>query len=140
MEEEGVVVAIEEGRARVRMKRGSRCEGCCACTVLGGEPELEVPTTGNLAVGARVIVEVPESGSWLSSLLLFALPLIALVAGVIAGEQWRPRALGGQSAALVLGFGALLVVFLVAMLVDRTFVRKRQPEPRIARVLGAGEG
>lgn len=139
MEEEGVVVAIEEGVARVRMSRGSRCEGCRACSLLGGEPELELPATEGLEVGAKVLVEIPEQGSWLSPVLLFALPILALVGGVVVGEQWRPAGLGGESASLVLGFGGLVLVFLVAVVIDRAFVRGRQPQPRIARVLGAGE-
>ncbi len=140
MEQEGVVVGIQDGVARVRMQRGPKCESCCACSLVGPEPELELPATEGLEVGARVAVEIAERGSWLSPVLLFALPLAALVGGVLLGERWHPPGLGADSASLVLGFGGLVVVFLVAMVIDRAFVRGRQPQPRITRVLeGKGD-
>jgi len=135
MREEGTVVGIAGRVARVRMAGGPRCEGCCACALgSGGQRELEIPTDVPLEIGARVVVEVAPAGAWLSTLLLFVLPLLGLVGGVVAGEQWQPFGLGGSASPLVLGFGLLVVLFVLAAIIDRMLVRPRQPRPTIVEV------
>ncbi|HUT33786.1 MAG TPA: SoxR reducing system RseC family protein [Planctomycetota bacterium] len=133
MREEGTVVDVEGRLARVRMKPGAQCGRCCACSALGGgDRELEVETDLPLLPGSRVLVEIPRGNPWLSSLLLFVLPLAGLVAGVIVGAQWG----GGDAAPLLLGFGLLVALFAMAAIIDKTIIRKRQKPPAIVEVLG----
>ena len=136
MRETGTVVEMAGHVARVQVEQGPHCGSCCACSALsGGSAELEVPTDTTLEVGSRVVVEIPEQSSWVSSLLLFGLPLVGLVAGVVVGQEWQPFGLGSNGAALILGFGLLVVLFAVSAAIDRAFVRKRQPQPSIVQVL-----
>ncbi len=131
--EEGTVVGVEGRLARVRMKPGPECGKCCACSALGGgDRELEIESDLPLQVGSRVAVEIPRGNPWLSALLLFVLPLMGLVAAMIASAQCGL----GDSSALALGFGVLAALFTLAALVDRKLVRPRQKPPAIVEVLG----
>jgi len=136
MRERGTVVAVEGRRARVRMQPGADCGKCCACAAFGGgdERELEVETDQALAVGAGVVVEVDQGSPWLSVFLLFGLPLLGLVAGVVVGARWGQ----GDAMPLLLGLGFLVLLFAVAALIDKAVVRKRQKPPAIVEVLGPG--
>ncbi len=137
MREEGTVVGIQGGLVRVRMKPGQECGSCCACSALGGSGrELEIETGLPVKVGSRVLVEINAGNPWLSSFLLFVLPLLGLIAGVVAGAQLRPFDLGSDAGALALGFGLLLLLFALAAYVDRRYVRPNQKPPAIVEVLG----
>ena len=138
MREEGTVVAVEGNVARVRMAPGRSCGSCCACAVHDGQRELEITAEPPPPVGSQVVVEIGSVSPWLSTLLLFVLPLLGLVGGVIAGEHWRPFGLAGDAAPLVLGFSLLVLLFLVATLVDRVFLRKGSHEPSIVAVVPSG--
>ncbi|MBM4031327.1 MAG: SoxR reducing system RseC family protein [Planctomycetes bacterium] len=135
--EEGVVVAVSGRVARVRMRPGAECGRCCACSALGGpERELEAETGLAPPVGSRVVVEIEAGSPWLSSFLLFVLPLLGLIVGVAVGWQWPPFGLGRDAAALALGFGLLALLFALAMVIDRRYVRPGQKPPEIVEVLG----
>jgi positive regulator of sigma E activity len=135
MRQEGVVITVRGERALVRLSARGGCEGCCACSSTSGcTQELEAVTTEPVEAGWRVLVEVSSAGAALSALLVFALPLVGLVGGVIVGSRWG----GGTAAPLVLGFGALVALFAVAVVVERAVVRPRLPEPRIVDVLNRG--
>ena len=139
MREQGTVVGVDGSTARVRMDGGPRCGSCCACAAAGsGEHELEVATAEPLEVGARVVVEVHAPNVALSALLVFVVPLLGLVGGVIAGQRWRPLGLGGDADGLVLGFGLLVLLLAVAAAIDRLVLRARLPEPTVVSVQGKG--
>lgn len=133
MREEGTVVAVEGRIARVRMKPGPECGSCCACSALGGSGrELEIDTQLPVAVGSRVLVEVPRGNPWLSVALLFVLPLAGLIAALVVGTE----AGLGDGASVALGFGTLGALFALAAAVDKAVARKRLQPPAIVELLG----
>ena len=136
MREEGTVIEARDHQVVVRMEAGPQCGRCCACAgIAGNSRDLVTTTTRPLEVGTRVAVEVPTGNPVLGALLVFVLPLLGLVAGVVAGQSWHPFGLSRDSAGLVLGFGALAALFGLAAAVDR-FVRRKLPrEPKIVAVL-----
>ena len=139
MREEGTVVGVAGSRARVRMKAGPQCGSCCACAAIGrGEHELEARTSEPVEVGSRVVVEVSVPSPVVGALLVFAVPLLGLVAGVIAGQHWQPLGLSGNADGLVLGFGLLVVLLAAAAAIDKFVLRARLPEPTVVEVLGKG--
>ena len=131
MRDEGIVLVIRGDHALVRMSGKSGCEGCSSCSTTSGcNVELEALTTEGVVAGSRVVVEVSSVGAAVSAVLVFVLPLLGLVAGVLVGSQ-----LGGTGGSLGLGFGALIVFFGLAVLVERRIVQPRLPEPTIVSVL-----
>jgi len=130
--EEATVVGLKGRLARVRMGPGPECGRCCACSALGGsDREMEIESDLPLEVGSRVVVEIPQGNPWLSSFLLFGLPLLGLASGVILGAQWAQ----GDAVPLLLGFGLLVLLFAFAAFVDKAIIRKRQKPPAIVEVL-----
>jgi len=138
MREQGTVIGVDGSTARVRMDAGPKCDSCCACAAVGGAHELDVTTPEPLEVGARVLVEVHAPNATLSALLVFGLPLLGLVAGVVAGRRWRPFGLGGDADGLALGFGLLVALLAAAAAIDKYVLRARFPEPTVVEVLGKG--
>ena len=138
MREIGTIVAVDGERVRVRMQPGPRCGSCCACAAVGGERELELTTGESLEPGDRVAVEIATPNAALSAVLVFLLPLLGLVGGVLIGHHFRPLGLSGDADALVLGFGLLIVVLGGAAVFDRLVLRARIPEPHIVEVISRG--
>jgi len=136
MRQPGVVITVRGDRALVRLTASGGCEGCGACSSTSGcIHELEAATADPVEPGWRVLVEVSSVGAALSALLVFALPLVGLVGGVVVGSRWGG---GGTAAPLLVGFGALVVLFGVAVVVERAVVRPRLPQPRIVEILNRG--
>ncbi len=136
----GTVVEAGDGRAsvRVRHERGPECRGCQACHPSAAHGlVLDVRAEG-LSPGDRVAVEVPLPSPWRAVLLVFVLPLVALVAGLLAGSHWTglqaALGLGSEGTGLALGAGLGGAAFALAVLQERRLQGKAQP-----RVVGPAE-
>jgi len=132
MTEQGTVVRVEGGRAGVRVSRQADafCRRCGACqTTAAGDLLLWVEAVG-LAVGDAVTLEVPLPGVWRSIALVFALPLAALVAGLVIGGRWEglqtATGLGAEGSAVALGAGLAILAFLAAVLSERRFANRHR--------------
>lgn len=131
--EEGFVLKVKNGKAKVRVGRHEECAGCGAC----GAVRQAVVDAVN-AVGARrgdfVRFEVPETSPVLGSLVVFGVPLVlALVlggAGLLLG--------GGIEAAEGQVFGLAGVAFglAIARQIVRWFDRRAAAQvPQIVEVV-----
>lgn len=100
IEETGEVVEIEGDFAWIESERSTTCGGCAArkgcgtsviAKVLGSRRvRLRVLNRINASVGDPVVIGIPESGLLRGSLAVYAVPLLALFGGALAGN-----ALGG---------------------------------------------
>jgi positive regulator of sigma E activity len=135
MREEGTVLAIEEGVAQVRLVPPHDCDGCCACAALKHDHVVEVPAIEGLGVGDRVAVEVSVTNATASTLLVFVLPLLGLVGGVIAGSQWQPFKLSGNADGLVLGVLLLVLLFVLAIAAERLLIRRKLADPVLIDII-----
>jgi|AntRauTorckE6833_2_1112554.scaffolds.fasta_scaffold04426_3 sigma-E factor negative regulatory protein RseC len=141
----GRVIALKGDRAWVRTIRASACESCsarngCGQKLLasassGRANQILVSNHLEAKVGDDVTVAIDESALLAASLLVYALPLLSLVLGAVAGQQWLPAqdagAIAGALAGLVAGFCAT------------RFIQSRSPrgyEPTLVRILPAGAG
>lgn len=133
VQEAGTVVRLEGGRAGIRIQhdRGPACHGCTACRPLGGDDFLLWVNAGDLRPGDEVTVEIPLPSAWRGIGMVLALPLAALMAGVIGGSAWtglqRWTGLGPDTAGFALGGCLALAALLAARLWDRRFARRYQP-------------
>ena len=88
MRKEGVIVSLEDGKAKVSFTRESSCGSCRAC---GGRTceavaETEIP----VVIGDRVAVEMPDKGVLRLSVITYGVPLLALILGLSSGYLiWR---------------------------------------------------
>jgi len=136
MREEGTVLAVDEDVARVRLDRTHECDGCCACAAMAQDRVIELSASEGLHVGDRVAVEVQVANATMSTLLIFALPLIGLVGGVIVGDRYRPFQMSGNADGLVLGVLLLVLFFALAIGFERLVIRRRLADPVLLGVIG----
>lgn len=122
--ETGRVVAIKGSKAWVQTIRASACESCsarsgCGQRVLasasnGRANQVLVSNYLDARVGDEVTLAIAESALLSASLLVYALPLLLMVLGAVAGQQWLPAqdagAIAGSLAGLATGFGIAGVI------------------------------
>lgn len=97
LEERGQVIAIEQGAVRVRVNRQSACGSCqvrAACgqglmQVMQSEHchEVRALTDLSLQEGDYVVLGVSEDLLLRSALMVYLLPLLALIVGAVLGQQ-----------------------------------------------------
>lgn len=98
------VRAVDGPRVLVEVERQSACGGCasgasCGTSALGkwlarGTSQLQVQTRVPVRAGEAVVIGLEEAALLRASLLLYLLPVLALIAGALGGA-----ALGGAGAA-----------------------------------------
>ncbi len=138
MIETGKVIELKGAQAEVALPPTEGCAGCGKCALgRGGKSmRMELENTVGARVGDEVMVEIPSRDPLAASLLLFGLPLLGMLAGIIAGTLLE-RALGWGSEVPAMVLGAVLLVasfFLVKMREKRRSGKKGR-QVRIVRVL-----
>ena len=144
--ESGVVISVSGPDAVVLMHPGSACSGCHSrelCFGLsGGEREVEMRNPIGARTGQRVEFTVSPGIRSLASFLLYLLPCIAFVAGLVGGSALfgsERYGAGSDLYAMVSGLICLCVVFVLLRLLSRRLSRDSKFTPRIVRVLGEDE-
>lgn len=116
--ETGKVVAVKGDRVWVQTIRTSACSSCSArngcgqralASVSAGRAnQVLVANTLGARVGDEVTVAIEESALLGASLLVYALPLLLMVAGAVSGHHFSAghegMAMLGAATGLVLGF------------------------------------
>lgn len=137
LEEHGVVLETSAGLAVVRIERAADCEECSAklfCqTTPASERVLTIRDDVGVAVGDAVEIHVRGSSVLRASLLLYGVPLVLLLAGVVAGMRlWAPPGLPREAwSALV---GVVLAALWFGGVLVRAHLRKRRPPLPVAWV------
>ena len=111
MEERGIVLDREAGKAHVRIERSESCEGCHGCLYsdAGKYMIAEVIDKIGVSPGDVVRIESETAGPLKASALLFGFPLLMIFAGYAAGSGLAAL-LGRASQSFgMLGAGAFFV-------------------------------
>ena len=139
--EEGTITRVSEDKAWVRVRRGSMCDACncrSACSTLGGNEimEAEALNVANGQPGDRVILNIPSKSVWKISFIFYMLPVLSLIAGVIAGMKLAPHySLEPELGALILGALGCIFSILIIKLFARHVSKNREYIPEVIRVL-----
>lgn len=114
--ESGRVVAVIGSDAWVQTIRQSACQSCSArsgcgqrvlATASGGRAnQVRVLNTLQAAVGDEVTLGIEEQALLQASILVYALPLLSMIAATLAASQLAPGSDGVAIVAAVLGLGA----------------------------------
>ena len=136
--EDGVVVDVPDtGIVRIAMSAGEhdKCGSCGLCKhdPAGKRLFLDVQAPAELKVGDRVTVEIPGPGAALSGFLLFLLPLVLFVGGILAGEALRARGVLSLGSWFSVALGVVLMAasYALAALYDRRLRRSSSHQPRL---------
>lgn len=134
-QQEGVVLSIENGLAKVKTSRHNDCENCGSCP---GNAAIVLDARNPLGAkpGQRVIIEVKEAEMLKSAFIVYMLPLIAIFAGAMLGGYLAERL---ASEALWFQVGGGGVAFVSSVYYIKFFDRKARTnikmQPVIKRIL-----
>lgn len=136
LEARGRVIAIEQGLALVESVRQSACGSCsskghCGTGLMGDAlagsghvSRIHVQIDMDVQTGDEVIIGLPEEGMLQASLLLYGLPLLGLIGGMIATQPW------GEGVAITAGVIGLLAGMALVRPLSRRLLRQHT-QPRI---------
>ncbi len=138
--EQGVVQSTKSGSAWVKVQRSEACHHCESqglCRMLSSN-EMIVEASNELGArtGDRVEIGLP-TGSFLTlSLVVYFIPVVALVIGAALGWSEAPR-FGYDSTwgSAFCGAAFLAAAFLFAKVFERKAGMKKRYQPRITRIL-----
>lgn len=139
--EEGTITKVTEDKAWIRVRRSSMCDVCksrSACIIIGGGEtmEAEALNTANAQVGDRVLLNIPSKSLWKISFILYMLPVIFLITGVIIGMNLAKKyGLEPELGALLLGVVGCAVSFLPIKLFAKHIRKNKEYIPEIVRIL-----
>ncbi len=115
-----MVVEVKAGRALVETTRSASCDSCGArhaCGCMGGGREARVWAENPLGAGPgeQVVIAVPEGTVLRASVLVYLVPVLALVAGALLGNSLAPAwGLSPDLGAAGLGILAMALAFLAS--------------------------
>lgn len=112
MTEQCTVKKIKRDIAYVELKKSDKCEGCKMCA-FNKHDAMTVPAVCKLqvTVGQTVTVEMPTRAVGAATLLVYAIPLLMMVAGAalgLIGEWWLQLTLAAVG--LAVGLAAIIPV------------------------------
>ena len=137
MIEVGRIIELSGGKAKVSLPRKEGCAGCGKCAFAAGGKNmlLEAENDAGGRPGDRVEVEIPRRDPLTAALLLFGLPLLGMLAGVVAGTMlWRALGWNSEAPALVLGVVLLVASFFLVKIHEKRLSGKKSGRIRIVRV------
>jgi sigma-E factor negative regulatory protein RseC len=142
--EQGVVEKVWGRKAVIRIQKSSACAHCDsrgACQVMADKAVLiEVANDLDAKEGDRVELSVPASSLTKLSLLVYFLPIVALLGGAYAGQAGGHLVhLSPTVGAIVGGFLAMGAAFFGLRRLDRRAAAKGEYHPRMTRILRGPE-
>jgi len=137
--EKGVIEKASSRKAVVRVQRSSACDSCesrQACEVRNKDMLVEVTNSLDAKPGDTVEISVPAGSLLRFSLLVYFLPVLALIAGALAGGAWsHSLKINPTLASIICGALAMSISFLVLRAVDRSVGKRKDIAPRMTRIL-----
>ncbi len=137
MKEEGVVIEVFDGMARVRAMRGTSCDGCASrpmCKPIEG-PNVVIEARNDLGahVGERVEVAMQPKTFLKASFIVYIIPLISFVIGGAVGKR-----IGGTDVwAALCGIASLLLCYRGLWTYNKRVQKEGKYQPEIVAVLSS---
>ncbi len=135
----GTVTRVDNDIALVKIEENEACHGCgtrSSCGVmLGADVLVEVHFQGKLETGQKVEIGLRPTAIVSASIILFIIPAIVLVLGIIAGYLmadffgWQAK----QWIGLAVGLTAFLLTMLIIKMLSHRFQSSGRYEPVITR-------
>lgn len=126
MQEIGIVKSIDGSTARVVISRGeSPCENCTqdACTIPEKGIETEAINIAGAKVGQKVKVLMTSGSYYKGVLLIYVLPVVALIGGAILGKIYFPAYINVNDTDFLAALGGFFA-FIVSLLTVKVLMNK----------------
>lgn len=134
-QQEGVVLSVYDGMAKVKTSRHNDCENCGSCP---GNTALVLDARNPVGArpGQRVMIEVKEADMLKSAFIVYMLPLIAIFVGAMLGGYLAER-LAAEPLWFQVGGGGLAFASSVCYIkyFDRSASTDVKKQPVITRIL-----
>lgn len=142
-EEYGTIIKLKGSIAVIKAQRTSACESCsskksCSTGNVDNEIFVEAENAVGAKVGDKVIFNVGAASVLKAGLLLYLLPIICFITGVVLGQVVFAPLLPGKNPDLISGlFGAgfLAAAFFGLKLYGRLADKSKSMRPRILKVV-----
>lgn len=120
------VVKADKKRIYIETVKNAKCESCKACN-FGRRNTVTMPAYGDISCrkGDMVLVELPQAQIKTAALVLYVLPLLFFLGGLLAGMPL------GEGFMLLFAVLFMTVGFVAAYGIDRLYRRQKKFLPRI---------
>ena len=140
IEEEGIVAEVQGNIAKVEILKKSACEQCAASgTCHPGDQELmEADNPLGAVKGQKVKVVVAPQLYLKASIILYGIPMAAMVAGAILGKNAAIAYVGEANSGLwafITGMTCLVISFYFIRLYNNKVEKTREYKPVIVEIL-----
>jgi sigma-E factor negative regulatory protein RseC len=144
IEEEGIVAEVQGNIAKVEILKKSACENCAASgTCHPGDQELmEADNPLGAVKGQKVKVVVAPQLYLKASIILYGIPMAAMVAGAILGKNAAVAYAGEANSdlwAFIAGMTCLVISFYFIRLYNNKVEKTREYKPVIVEILSRPE-
>jgi sigma-E factor negative regulatory protein RseC len=126
MQEIGIITSIVGSTARVMISReASPCENCTqdTCTIPEKGIETEALNVAGAKVGQKVKVIMTSYTYYKGALLIYVLPVVALIGGAILGKIYLPSYINVKDTDLLAASGGFYA-FIVSLLAVKVVLSK----------------
>ncbi len=144
IEEQGTIIEIRNDIAFISTERGSECDSCgskALCKPGEGEDKTMVVEAFNpieARVGERVVFTVGAATVLRAGMMLYLVPLLSFIAGVVVGQVLGPELLPDTNIDLVsavLGFVFVAISFVGLRIYGKRVETSKTYRPTIVRVI-----
>ena len=138
MIEMGQIVNVEDSIATVKIRRGASCGSCTACGMAKDQSEISFRIVNDLnaQTGDWVELELESKSLIKATLIVYLLPLVALILGVVGGYALAGRLSGNPDLYGAIG-GILFTVlsFLGIRALDPIIRRNGDYSPKMISII-----
>jgi sigma-E factor negative regulatory protein RseC len=127
----GRVIELLGSEATVCFEPGEACKKCDAgtlCHGAGSKHTVLVENPLGAQVGDNVCVEQSPRKALLSAFIVFGLPVLLAVLGLVVGARWA------EAWSIILGITGFVIGLIIAKILDNMLVRKKLWLPRITEI------
>ena len=144
IEETGVVTATKGITARVKVQKRGSCDGCAAtgtCETSDDGMEIKALNPIQARPGQTVRVSIKPQSYLKGTMMIYGLPMTALIAGAIIGKNIGEKYFSGLDSdmiAAIVGFAMLVITFLFAKNWSRKAETMTEYQPVIEEIIDVG--
>lgn len=136
----GTVIEVQNNYVVLEIMQQDACASCAAqgaCAVLGGgKKQISVVNSLNARKGDKVEFGISDRGSLISALIVYALPILLLLVGMLCGSVlFQKGSFSSDGAMAVGGIAGILIAFCIIKIVNPIIKKMNIFRPRMLRVI-----
>jgi len=138
LKEQGILIEVFDGIAKVRAIRGTSCDGCASksmCKPMSNSSDVVIEAKNELGacIGERVEVAMRPKTFLKASFIAYIIPLISFFIGGIIGKN-----IGGNDGwAATIGFISMVLCYVGIWMYNKKALKEGKYRPEITGVLSS---